>query len=173
MTATNRCGKPLCIIKTSSSDDHDVLMSVNSPTLSIKTWRTFSLPDCRRIYKDLTGKTHRCDTTQRPVRSRSFPSTFRFVVDEERRRTASFLEPNAPGLRSPGGSSSRYSLYGSFVDLSECDFPPARKLFVDRQEPSLLLVDSPANTVEDKCNDWLNQLEKKDADEDRAAQSSC
>ena len=156
MTTLNRFGKPLCIIKTSSSDDNDVLICGNSPTPSTKPWRTFSLPDCRRIYKDLTGQIHRSNaTTHRPSKSRSLPPIC--------------LEANAEGLRSPGGSSSRYSLYESFVDLSECDFPRQRQ---QRQQTSLLQLGSPANTFAEKCNDWLEHLARKAEDQEQFAPQS-
>ena len=156
--------KPLFIIKTSSSDENDVLMNINSPTPSIKLsekrLRSVSLPDCRYIYKDLTGIIHQSKSRQCRYlhrKSRSFPSSF-FLNDQEERRkhfqlniesfsgSMNFLDATS-GLRSPGESSSRYSLYGSFFDLSECGYP------IEHQRLT-------TNTFEEKCTDWLNQIDE-------------
>ena len=130
---TDRLGKkPLRIIKTSSNGENDVLINVDSPTIQPKRCRAVSLPDCRRIYKDLTGFVHQEKTIQREFRS--CPSMF-LIRDDQRQTTSS--------LRSPADSSSRCSLYGSFFNLSECEF----------------VLDERKTSFDDKCRNWLNELE--------------
>ena len=83
-----------------------------------------------------------------------------------------WLDPNG-GTQTPDGSSSRYSLYGSFFDLSESGYcqpsdqqfiKPDKKLLTIDGRP-LLIVDQSnrlaTNTYQDKCTDWLRHINTK------------
>lgn len=167
---------PLFIIKTCSCDENDVLMSIASPTPSSKPapvlTRSLSLPDCRYIYKDLTGVIHQSSWTngkERFRRSNSIPE--RFFIEEKQSTVPTFdgasiltmnlLDPMS-GLHSPGESSSRYSLYGSFFDLSENGYSSEPKFFPNIHPTFHLLA--PTNKLsihnyQDKCTDWLSRID--------------
>ena len=83
------------------------------------------------------------------------------------------LDPNC-GTRTPSVFSSRYSLYGSFLNLSESGYYPSsdQQQFIESDHKSitidgrpLLIVDystrlSSTHTYHEKCNDWLRELDK-------------
>lgn len=180
--ATNLRPMPVVVIEPCPSDD-----DVVRPPAARRIRRSCSLNNSSSIYKDLHGAIHHSSSTSRfeaiLFRSRSYPpncsSRFFFVEPTGKSSllqspSTSFnfnfnsLDPNAAlgGTQTPGGSSSRYSLYGSFFDVSDCGatFSPTGN---ERIEPKwlscagrpLLIVDqSSPNTFQDKCLDWLRQV---------------
>ena len=181
---------PLFIIDTCSSDDNP--NSIKSPrkqvTRTISRW--WSLPNCNDTYKDLCGAIHRSLSNRLKTlskRSRSYQNNNlldylkayeRFFPNQSPSASIQLnphrLDPNG-GMQTPGGSSSRYSLYGSFFDLSESGYyPPSdqahnkfdnRLLTIDGRP--LLIIDQSTqlttNTYQDKCTDWLRQMHTNSA----------
>jgi hypothetical protein len=167
--ATNMCTTPMFIIENCSTlDDNKELIKT---TISFP--RSLSLINYGEAYKDLSGNIHYSSSNCLKnffLRSYSCPTNF-FSNDnsfflQSPSTTMNLLDPSK-GIYSPGGSSSRYSLYGSFFDLSESGYHPSliktnNKLLTINGRP-LLIVDNTSklsmNTIQDKCNDWLNHLD--------------
>lgn len=175
---------PLFVIDCCSSDD--IQNTIKNPkNSSSNISHSWSLPDCNQTYKDLCGAIHysfsnRVNTILK--RSRSYPNNYllKYLKLYEKNfhiqsPTASIhcnmnlLDPNG-GTQTPGGASSRYSLYGSFFDLSESGYYPSadqryiksnNKILTIDGHP-LLVVDNaariPTNNYQDKCADWLRRL---------------
>lgn len=171
--------RPLFVINICSSEDNNgehqqraTAHAANYNPLS----RSLSTPDHARAYKDLTGAVHYYASTCHKsfvARRHSYPNDY--ALNDKSLRAQSptmvindgmaLLDPYN-GTQSPGGSSSRYSLYGSFFDLSENGYhppvvkPDAKLLTIDGRP--LLIVDKAsklsANTFQEKCNDWLTHL---------------
>jgi len=139
--------------------------------------RSLSLINYGEAYKDLSGTIHYSslnDLKNFFIRSYSCPNNYlsngKSLHIQSPLTTINFgmnlLDPY-DGTHSPGGSSSRYSLYGSFFDLSEKGYQPSliktdNKLLTINGR-SLLIFDNSSklsmNTYQDKCNDWLNHLD--------------
>lgn len=186
MAESNRSTMPMptLVIDSCSSDDEQHEKQSKNETVK-KIRRSWSLTNYQQAYKDLHGAIHASLTSQSLYlhgRSRSYPNNYlsfymktndkNFLLQSP---TASIhmnmnsLDPNG-GAQTPGGSSSRYSLYGSFFDLSESGYYPAtdqiysksdNKLLTAGGRPLLILDQRTrlsANTIQDKCNDWLSQL---------------
>lgn len=163
---------PMLIIDTCSSEDNEDLLKMTLTVVSTLTDkphyhrfpRSFSLPTSGETYKDLAGALHFSPWHYWKhlwTRSSSCPNTSLPYEKSFRAQSSSglmnLLDPSS-GIHSPGDSSSRHSLYGSFFDLSESGFP-ASAVPPDRR---FLTVDvQPTNTFEDKCHDWLNHLETR------------
>lgn len=168
---------PLFVIETCSSDDIPQLIKSpkQSPTVPSRSW---SLPNCNETYKDLHGAIHYSFSNRLNnllKRSRSYPNNYLLLyskMNEVLFRTQSpsasmsfnvnFLDPNHATL-TPSGASSRYSLYGSFFDLSESGYyPPTDNKFLTIEGRPLLIVDHSSrltsNAYQDKCTDWLDHL---------------
>ncbi|CAF0973534.1 unnamed protein product [Adineta ricciae] len=169
---------PMFVINICSSEDYstsDELIK-NPPTASVLT-RSLSLPNHGQAYKDLCGTIHYSSSNSYKssiTRSHSYPNNY--LLHEKSLGLQSstsvincgmgLLDPYN-GTQSPGGSSSRYSLYGSFFDLSESGYHPSlmktdNKLLTIDGKP-LFIVDNPPrlsmNTYQDKCKDWLTHLD--------------
>lgn len=181
---------PLFIIDTCPSDDNQ--NSIKSPqqlTRTISRW--WSLPNCNDTYKDLHGAIHQSLSVRLKnlsKRSRSYPNNYlldyfktyeKFFSDQSPSASIHLnlnrLDPNN-GTQTPGGSSSRYSLYGSFFDLSESGyFPPSDQAHIKSDNNKsltiggrpLLAIDQSTrlttDTYQDKCTDWLRQLHTNSA----------
>lgn len=116
--------------------------------------RSLSLINYGEVYKDLSGTIHYSSINYLQknffLRSYSCPKNYlsneRSFSIQSPSMTMNFLDP-FNGTHSPGGSSSRYSLYGSFFDLSENGYHPSKL--------------SITTTYQDKCKDWLSHLEMK------------
>ena len=174
--ASNLRSMPVVVIDHCPSDD------VVPP---VRTRRSCSLNNFSSIYRDLEGAIHHSTSSTRfdPIlfRSRSYPpncSNFFFERTGKSSRlqspSTSFncnfnsLDPNASlgGTQTPGGSSSRYSLYGSFFDVSDCGatFSPAgnerteTKILTFAGRPLFIADQASPNTFQDKCLDWLRQV---------------
>ena len=174
---------PLLVIDTCPSEDakESPARQPEQPHLS----RSWSLPNCNATYKDLHGAVHHSfanHVNHSLARSRSYPLNQRAIhlrINDKYfhiqsslssiNLNANWLDPNS-GMQTPGASSSRYSLYGSFFDLSESGYyAPSdqrsmrsdNKLLTIGGRP-LLIVDRSAETsaaaFQDKCNEWLRQL---------------
>ncbi|CAF1143745.1 unnamed protein product [Adineta steineri] len=175
---------PLFIIDTCSPEDNEILTKRSTTTTTIEIpskynpfSRSLSLPNYGQAYKDLSGNIHYSASNRLKnsfIRSHSYPNNY--LLHEKLFR---FQSPTATinggmdlldpynGTQSPGGSSSRYSLYGSFFDLSESGYHPSlikadNKLLTIDGKP-LLIVDNASklstNTYQDKCKNWLTHLE--------------
>jgi hypothetical protein len=170
--ANNMRAMPMFVIDTCSSEDNQETISLKSNTLP----RSLSLLNSGDAYKDLSGTIHYSSLTRLKnsfLRSYSCPNNF-----SSKTKSAPFHSPSvnvhfsmnllnpSNGTHSPADSSSRYSLYGSFLDLSEKNYPPSliktdNKLFAIDGRP-LLITDHSSKlsttTYHDKCNDWLSHL---------------
>jgi hypothetical protein len=152
-----------------------------------KQKRSWSVPDCHLTYKDLDGAVHTVVSNslrQCLARSRSYPNNFVSFLRKSNDKyflfpspsnsvhlNLNYLDPNVTGMQTPGGSSSRYSLYGSFFDLSESGYFPITDQSSSRSDNRLLslaghpllIIDNPnrstMNTFQDKCADWLQHLQ--------------
>jgi hypothetical protein len=176
---------PLFVIDTCPSEENQETVKP-SKELNPNISRSWSLPNCNETYKDLRGAIHYSFSNRFNnflTRSRSYPNNYlikylktndKYFPRHSPSTSINFnmncLNPNG-GTQTPGGSSSRYSLYGSFFDLSESGYyPPTdqqlvksdNKLLTIDGRPLLILDHSPrliTNTYQDKCNDWLRQLD--------------
>ncbi|UJR28855.1 hypothetical protein I4U23_010079 [Adineta vaga] len=166
---------PLFVIDTCPSDDPP--QSSKTPIQSsIIPSRSWSLPNCNETYKDLHGAIHQSFSNRLNnllKRSRSYPNNYLFLyskLHETFLRSQSpsmsfnvnFLDPNH-GALTPGGASSRYSLYGSIFDLSESGYyPPSDNKYLTIDGHPLLVVNHSrqltSNTYQDKCTNWLDHL---------------
>ncbi|CAF1071217.1 unnamed protein product [Rotaria magnacalcarata] len=182
--ATNICSThpmPVLVIDDCSSEENEELIKTITTSSSSKkksVSRSLSLPNHREAYTDLSGTIHYSSSSNRLknlfTRSYSYPTNF-FSHDKsfyfqsysnKIHMIINLLDPNN-GIHSPGGSSSRYSLYGSFFDLSEsgCHSPysKADNRLITNDGCLLLTVDKSSklstNTYQEKCNDWLSQLD--------------
>jgi len=151
---------PMFIIDNySTSEDNKELKSNHVP-------RSLSLINYNQAYKDLSGTIHYSSLNHLKnffIRSNSCPNEKSFYIPSPS-PTIQFgmnlLDPSN-GIHSPGGSSSRYSLYGSFIDLSEHGYHSS---FI-KTDNKFLTIDNTSklsiNTYQDKCNDWLSHLDVK------------
>jgi len=175
---------PLFVIDTCPSDENQQLIKTPKQSIS-KVSRSWSLPNCNETYKDLCGAIH-YSFSNRLInilkRSRSYPTNnlLKYLNLNEKyfhiqspstsiHINMNRLDPNG-GTQTPDGSSSRYSLYGSFFDLSESGYyPPSDQQFIKTDNKlltidgrPLLIVDHSTrlstNTYQDKCTDWLRHL---------------
>ena len=146
----------------------DVCSTSNDQKDSYSLPRSLSLLNYTEAYKDLSGNIH--NHSQNPLyRSYSCPNNSYLNANNIPLQTSSttinlgmkFLDPYN-GLNSPGGSSSRYSLYGSYLNLSENGYHPSLNRLLTINGRPLLILDNPSkfsmNTYQDKCNDWLKHL---------------
>ncbi|CAF3530132.1 unnamed protein product [Rotaria sordida] len=176
---------PRFVIDNCSSEENDELIKKTITTTITTTLpskkqsisRSLSLPNYGETYKDLSGAIHYSSLNRLKnffIRSYSYPNNYFSNEKSYYLQTLStkinigmsFLGPNS-GIYSPAASSSRYSLYGSFFDLSESGHntshvkPENRLLTTDGY--SLLTVDNSSkllpHTYQDKCNDWLSHLD--------------
>jgi hypothetical protein len=178
---------PSFVIDTCPSNDNQESMKTPKQTTS-NISRSWSLPNCNETYKDLCGAIHytffnRLNNIFK--RSRSYPNnphSAYFKSNEKFFRVQSpstsiqfnrnWLDPNG-GTQTPDGSSSRYSLYGSFFDLSESGYCPSSDQQFIRSDKKLLTIDGrpllivdhsnrlSTNTYQDKCTDWLRHINTK------------
>ncbi|CAF0896561.1 unnamed protein product [Rotaria sp. Silwood1] len=153
------------------------------PTSNIS--RSWSLPNCNETYKDLCGAIHYTVSNHLNSlfkRSRSYPNNYLLTYSKLNEKkfhlqspstsihyNINLLDPNI-GTQTPSCLSSRYSLHGSFVDLSESGYyPPSDQQFIKSNNKLLtidgrpLLIVDPftrlsTNTYQDKCTDWLRRL---------------
>ncbi|CAF0720859.1 unnamed protein product [Adineta steineri] len=176
---------PSFVIDTCPSDDTQKPLETckQSTTNQLRSW---SLPNCNETYKDLHGAIHYSFSNQLNnilKRSRSYPNNYLFIyskLQENFPRIQSpstfmsvhmnYLDPNG-GTQTPGGASSRYSLYGSFFDLSESGYYPASDQQLIKSDNKLLTIDGrpllivdhsthlATNTYQDKCMDWLHHIQ--------------
>jgi hypothetical protein len=167
---------PLFIIDTCSSKDDGELPKAAISLKYNSLPRSFSLPNRGETYKDLCGLIHYSLSNRLKTfftRSRSYPNNY--LTNEQRCHSRSVSTSiNVPmnlldpynGKQSPGGSSSRCSLYGSFFDLSESGYyplsiPSNKKLLAFDGYP-LLVADKSSrlstNTYQEKCNNWLSHM---------------
>jgi hypothetical protein len=178
---------PLLVIDTCPSIDKQ-LDGKRVHESNRKHVRSWSLPTGNHTYKDLHGAVHYSWShrlNQFLIRSRSYPNPYLNMFYRTNGKHSQLpspsasihtnincLDPNISGQQTPGGSSSRYSLYGSFFDLSESGYlqnsldrhgfkSDSRLLTIGGH--SLSIIDHQtrlsSNTFEDKCNDWLRQLQ--------------
>lgn len=185
--ANNMCSShpmPLFVIDTCPSNDNQELIK-KSKQLNSNISRSWSLPNCSETYKDLCGAVHYSFANRLYnilKRSSSYPTNYISTYLKSNGKyfriqspstsihiNMNLLDPNG-GTQTPGGSSSRYSLYGSFFDLSENDYYPSsdqqfiksdNKLLTIDGRPLLILDNSTrlsTNTYQDKCTDWLRHL---------------
>ncbi|CAF2409467.1 unnamed protein product [Rotaria sp. Silwood2] len=178
---------PRFVIDNCSSEDNEELIKTTTKTTTTATTtlsskkqsvsRSLSLPNYGETYKDLSGAIHYSSLNRLKnyfIRSYSYPNNYFSNEKLFYSQTLStkinvgmeFLGPNN-GTYSPAASSSRYSLYGSFFDLSESGYhasyikPDNRLLTSDGY--SLLAVGNSSklstHTYQDKCNDWLSHLD--------------
>jgi hypothetical protein len=181
---------PLFVIDTCSSDDNqESIKIIKQSTTNIS--RSWSLPNCNETYKDLCGALHYSFSNRLNhllKYSRSYPNNYlltyfksneEYFLNQSPTTSIHFnmnrLDPNG-GTQTPGGSSSRYSLYGSFFDLSESGYyPPSDQPFIKSDNKlltidgrPLLIVDhstrlTTINNYQDKCTDWLRHLNTNSA----------
>ncbi|CAF0878299.1 unnamed protein product [Rotaria sp. Silwood1] len=174
---------PRFVIDHCSSEENEEFIKTTTTATTTLPWkkqavsRSLSLPNYTETYKDLSGAIHYSSSNCLKnyfIRSYSYPnnyfsnekSFYSPSISTKINVAMGFLDPNN-GTCSPAASSSRYSLYGSFFDLSECGYhgsyvnPDNRLLTSDGY--SLLTVDNssklPTHTYQDKCNDWLSHLD--------------
>jgi hypothetical protein len=176
---------PLFVIDTCPSNDNQELLKTPKQSNS-NILRSWSLPNCNETYKDLCGAVHysffnRLNNIFK--RSHSYPNNLflKYLKPNEKYShiqspstsihiNMNLLDPNGGGTQTPGGSSSRYSLYGSYFDLSESGYyPPSDQQFI-KSDNKLLTIDGrpllivdhstrlSTNTYQDKCTDWLRHL---------------
>jgi len=175
---------PLFVIDTCPSDDNQESLKTpkqSNPNIS----RSWSLPNCNETYKDLRGAVHYSFVNRLNnilKRTYSYPNNYFLTYLKSNEKYShiqspstsihinmNLLDPNG-GTQTPGGSSSRYSLYGSFFDLSESGYyPPSDQQFI-KTDTKLLTIDGrpllivdhstrlSTNTYQDKCTDWLRHL---------------
>lgn len=173
---------PMLVIDDCLPEDNEQLrrtVTATIPSLS-KTKsisRSLSLPNHGEAYKDLSGAIHYSSShclKNLFLRSHSFPTNpssddKSFSVQSFSNKihlSMNLLDPNN-GTHSPGGSSSRYSLYGSFFDLSESgchsSYSKSDNRLLTTDACLLLTIDKSSklstNTYQDKCNEWLNHLD--------------
>jgi hypothetical protein len=166
MANNNKRPTPVFVIDIcSTSDDQKVSHSLT---------RSLSLLNCTDTYKDLFGIIHHHSFLNRSknilVRSYSCPnnsfSNEKLVLLQPSSTNINlgmkFLD-SYNELHSPNDSSSHYSLYGSYFNLSENGYHPSfiktedRLLTIDGR-PLLILDKLSMNTYQDKCNNWLKHL---------------
>lgn len=169
---------PKLVIDNCSSEENIEFIKTKAISSKRKSLlRSLSLPHHDQTYKDLSGAIHYSSMSRSKnyfVRSHSYPNYY-FPI-EKSFYSPSFsakthagmvlLDPNN-GTYSPGGSSSRYSLYGSFFNISESGYYPS----VVKPDNKLLAGDGSSlinfdhslklltNTYQDKCTDWLSHLD--------------
>lgn len=176
---------PMFVIDTCPSNDDQESNRINKQSITTIS-RSWSLPNCNETYKDLCGAIHYSLTNRLNnafKHSRSYPTNY-LRSDSKSNEKSSYLhqspstsvhfnmnrlDPNG-GTQTPGGSSSRYSLYGSFFDLSESGYCATtdqsliksdNKLLTFDGRPLLIVDHSPrltTDTYQHKCTDWLRQL---------------
>lgn len=175
---------PLFVIDTCPSNDNEESNRVSKQSIATIS-RSWSLPNCNETYKDLCGAIHYSFTNRLShtfKHSHSYP-TNSLPIDSKSNEKSHLrqspstsvqfsmnrLDPNG-GTLTPGGSSSRYSLYGSFFDLSESGYCATtdqsliksdNKLLTFDGRPLLIVDHSPrltTDTYQHKCTDWLRQL---------------
>jgi hypothetical protein len=165
------------IIETCSSEGNEELIKT-VPTAILSKYnlfsRSLSLPNYNEAYKDLSGAIHSSSINRLTnffLRSYSYPTNKKLIYSQSSsfkiNLTMNFLDP-FNSVHSPGGSSSRYSLYGSGLDLSESGCYASlsktdKKLLTSDGHPLLIVENSvklSTNTYQDKCNDWLSHLER-------------
>ena len=170
---------PMLIIDTCPCvDNNECVQTKRISSASRTSKRSLSLPNCSKAYKDLCGAIHTSSSkywTNDLTRCHSYPNNALYNNKQDHTRPLagslhfpmSLLDPASGGLHSPGDSSSRYSLYGSFFDLSESGYYPSSSV---RSERRYLTIDghpifttetapsSAHDTYEEKCHDWLNRL---------------
>ena len=176
---------PMFVIDTCPSDDNQGSKRISKqsiPTIS----RSCSLPNCNETYKDLCGAIHHSFTNRLNnhfKHSYSYPIDYLSIYAKSNEKSSYLtqspstsvhfnmnrLDPHG-GTQTPGGSSSRYSLYGSFFDLSESGYCATtdqsliktdKKLLTFDGRPLLIVDRSPrltTDTYQHKCTDWLRQL---------------
>jgi hypothetical protein len=173
---------PLFVIDTCPSEENQETVKP-SKELNPNISRSWSLPNCNETYKDLRGAIHYSFSNRFNnflTRSRSYPNNYlikylktndKYFPRHSPSTSINFnmncLNPNG-GTQTPGGSSSRYSLYGSGLDLSESGCYASlsktdKKLLTSDGHPLLIVENSvklSTNTYQDKCNDWLSHLER-------------
>lgn len=136
---TNQISKmPMLVIDACASDENLPCIQRNFIP------RSLSLIDSGEVYKDLSGNLHYSSLksfVNIPVRCHSCPNQLLNTTK------VNWLDPMT-GLHSPGGSSSRYSLNGSFFNLSESEYIPTM--------PKIS-----SDTYENKCSNWLQHLDIK------------
>jgi hypothetical protein len=148
---------PMLIIDTCSSEDNIELIKKQISSKSDFFPRSLSLLNYGDAYTDLSGTRHYSSLNRLRnflIRSTSCPnnSSWKYSISTT---TVNFLDP-CNNTHSPAGSSSRYSLYGSFFDLSENDYPSSLM-----KSENKLLSKLSINTVQDKCQNWLSHLDVK------------
>jgi len=171
---------PLFVIDICPSDDNQERIKTpkESPSNISRSW---SLPNCNETYKDLCGAIHYSFAnrlTHILKRSWSYPNNYLITYLKSNDKYFYIQSPSTPihlninrldpnvGTQTPGSSSSRYSLYGSFLDLSESGYYPSSdqqfNKFLTIDGRPLLIVDPSTrlstNTYQDKCTDWLRHL---------------
>ncbi|CAF3323609.1 unnamed protein product [Rotaria socialis] len=183
--ATNICSThpmPMLVIDDCSSEENEEVIKTITTTSSSSrkksVSRSLSLPNHGEAYKDLSGTIHYSSSSNRLknffTRSHSYPTSFlshdkSFYFQSFSNKIhmiINLLDPNN-GIHSPGGSSSRYSLYESCFDLSESGYhspySKADNRLITNDGCLLLTVDKSSklstNTYQEKCNDWLSQLD--------------
>ncbi|UJR20745.1 hypothetical protein I4U23_023863 [Adineta vaga] len=172
--------KPTFVINICSSEDNNNDEHIKKPTTcsskSNLLTRSLTLPNYGQAYKDLSGTIHYSSSNSYKnsfTKSHSYPNNY--LLHEKSSGLQSSLSAINCGIglldpyngtQSPGGSSSRYSLYGSFFDLSESGYHPSlmktdNKLLTIDGKP-LLIVDNSSrfsmNACQDKCKDWLTRI---------------
>ncbi len=175
---------PQFVIDTCPLDDNQESLQTPKQSTSNHS-RSWSLPNCNDTYKDLRGAIHYSFSNRLNnilQRSRTYPTNHQLKYSKSNEKlfhiqspsnsicfNMNYLDPNG-GTQTPGGSSSRYSLYGSFFDLSESGYyPPSDHQFVKSDNKfltidgrPLLIVDHSTrlttNSYQDKCADWLGHL---------------
>lgn len=186
MMATNVRPMPLLVIDTCPSNENQS-KKIKSKKVIPKPTRSWSLTNCSETYKDLQGAIHQSVSLrfdQVLYRSRSYPNNSLAICWKANEKhyllqspststNINCLDPNSAflGSQTPGGSSSRYSLYGSVFNVSESGYCPSsdqshhksdNKLLTLGGRP-LLIIDQPhrfaPNTFQDKCIDWLRQIQ--------------
>ena len=158
---------PLFIIDTCSSEDNGDVKKCHSQRV-----RSISLPNCQKIYKDLTGAIHHSldDRYQHLLRRSQSYSLVENVNHKNFQmksafESTNFLDPTM-NFNSPGESSSRYSLYESIFNLSDngqvsSTWKTDQKLLDMQHHPMIIINKFPsltAHNYQDKCTQWLNHL---------------
>ncbi len=168
---------PMFVIDTCSSEDTEELIKTRISSEHNPFPRSLSLPNSGEAYKDLYGTIHYSSSNllkNSVIRSYSYPNnyllhekSFHSQLPTAKINCAKSLLDPYNGTHSPCGSSSRYSLYGSFFDLSESKYQPS---LIKRDKQSLTINGNPllivhnssklsTNTYQDKCKDWLTHLD--------------
>ena len=124
---------PMLIIDTCPcADNNECVQTKRISSTRRSSRRSLSLPNCSNAYKDLCGAIHTSSSSSKYwmndlTRCHSYPNNALYKDQSDHTQPLagsmhfpmSLLDPATGGLHSPGDSSSRYSLYGSFFDLSE------------------------------------------------------